>query len=100
MRKLKVIAAWLLALAFVSPTAFLVACDKEETLHSPPVSTESESAEEALPETPPATETPPIADELPITPEEETPPSPPQAEYIRCTGDIIVYGCQDVRWRV
>ena len=87
MRKLKCIAAWLLALAFATPVALLTACNRQETLTTPPVSTESESVGETLPETDSETESssPPAVSE----PEEETPTAPPQAEYIRCTGDSV-----------
>lgn len=90
MKTLKSLAAWALALAFLTPTALLVACQKEDSLSAPPIlesetsaDTETEIEEEIAP---PAQEPPQDSE-----PEEVLPPAPIQqeAEYIRCIGDSV-----------
>lgn len=88
MKKIKNVAATLLALAFLSPTATLFACD-DNTAYSQPidggeeeVSTLPEDVVEEETETPTDSEKP----QTPILPET---PVIQKAQYIRCTGNGV-----------
>lgn len=118
MKKIKSLAALLLALAFFAPTSLLVACDTDkETALSSNLSADTETSEDASPDSAPETdkentenETPPTEEETPsapstpstpttpekpVTPEKDPEPEKPttpvvkNAQYIRCTGDRV-----------
>lgn len=86
MKKLKNAMATLLALAFLSPTATLFACEKDTT-YSQPI-TDSEAETSTLPEDT-AEEEPPTETEKPQTPILPEAPVIQKAEYIRCTGNGV-----------
>lgn len=92
MKKIKSIAATLLALAFLAPTATLFACGKN-TAYSQPI-TDSQEETSTLPEdtTEEETETPPetpTESEKPQTPIVPETPVIQKAQYIRCTGSSV-----------
>ncbi|MBQ8394607.1 MAG: C40 family peptidase [Clostridia bacterium] len=118
MKKIKSLAALLIALAFFAPTALLVACDTDKEISAPNLSADTETSEDASPDSAPETdkentenETPPTEEETPSAPSTPSTPSTPttpekpvtpekdpestptpvvkNAQYIRCTGDRV-----------
>ena len=84
MKKIKSLAALLIALAFFAPTALLVACDTDKEISAPNLSADTETSEDASPDSAPETdkentenETPPTEEETPSAPSTPSTPSTP-----------------------